>query len=410
MQARSHLDLEQTFRALRHRNYRLWFYGQMLSLVGTWTQTTAQAYLVFELTRSTAYLGYVGFASGASSWLLMLYGGVVADRLSRRNLLLGAQSFMMALAFVLAGLSFAGRVQPWHIVLLAFWGGVANAFDAPARQAFVLELVQREDLGNAIALNSMMFNVATAVGPAIAGVVYARFGPAWCFTVNGVSFLAVIVALLWMRIEPRPPSEHGTSSAQALVEGLRYTAGHRTIRSLIGVVAVTTLVGMAYVTLIPDWAVTVLGGDSRTNGWLQSTRGAGALLAALMIAARAGLGSRGRMLSVGSVAYPAMLLVFAASRSLPLALLAILGVGWGLMIVYNLANTLVQTHVSDELRGRVMSLYTLTFFGLMPLSALVAGAVAAHIGSPATVALSASISLGVAVFLWLRRSELRELI
>jgi MFS family permease len=409
MRLRTSLDLSRTFRALRHRNYRLWFCGQLLSLIGTWTQITAQAYLVFELTRSTAYLGYMGFAAGASSWLLMLYGGVVADRVSRRKLLLGAQVFMMALACVLAVLTFWGRIAAGHIVALAFLGGVANAFDAPARQAFVLELVGREDLGNAIALNSTMFNVATAVGPAVAGVLYARFGPAWCFTLNAVSFLAVIGALLGLRLEPRPAAAYLTSPREALIEGLRYVAGHSTIRTLMAVAGVTTLFGMGYVTLVPDWAVTVLGGDARTNGWLQSARGAGALLGALMIASLGSVQAKGRLLMIGSLTFPAMLLVFAAVRWLPLSLAAILGVGWGLMVLFNMANTLVQTHVPDQLRGRVMSLYTLTFFGLMPLAALGAGTVAARLGSPATVALGAGVSLLFAAMLWMRRPELREL-
>jgi MFS family permease len=182
------MSLNRTFAALQHRNYRLWFVGQLVSMVGTWMQSTAQGYLVFELTRSPAYLGYVGFAAGVPSWLFMLYGGVVADRMSRRNLLLITQTVMMILAFGLAGLTFSGLIQPWHLILLAFGLGVANAFDAPARQAFVLEMVSREDLTNAIALNSTMFNLATVIGPAVAGVAYAILGPAWCFTLNGLSF------------------------------------------------------------------------------------------------------------------------------------------------------------------------------------------------------------------------------
>lgn len=398
-----------TFSALKHRNYRIWFFGQMLSLVGTWTQMTAQAFLVFQLTRSTAYLGYVGFASGASSWLFMLYGGVVADRLSRRKLVFAAQSVMMLLAFVLAALTFTGAVQPWHVVALAFGVGTANAFDAPARQAFVLEMVEREDLGNAIALNSTIFNVASAVGPAVAGLVYAHLGPAWCFTINGLSFIAVLGSLLAMQLPPRQRKPPAGSALQSLGEGLRYVAGHRPIRTLIGVASLTTLFGMAYVTLIPDWAVTVLGGDELTNGWLQSARGSGALLGALMIASLGRFQRKGLLLSIGTLSFPVMLLFFAWVRWLPLALAALVGVGWGLMVMFNMANTLVQTLVSDELRGRVMSLYLLTFFGLMPLAALWSGSVASAIGSPATILLSAIASMGFGLYFWLGHPGLRDL-
>ena len=201
---------QRTFAALQYPNYRLWFMGQLVSLVGTWMQITAQSFLVFELTHSTAYLGYVGFANGLPSWLFMLYGGVIADRMSRRKLLMITQSTMMVLAFLLAGLAFAGLVQPWQIVVLALALGTANAFDAPARQAFVLELVDRPDLTNAIALNSSMFNLATVVGPTVAGLTYAAFGAAWCFALNGVSFIAVIIALVLMRL---PASSAGSAHA-----------------------------------------------------------------------------------------------------------------------------------------------------------------------------------------------------
>ena len=204
-QLNGRISWRKTFTALKYPNYKLWFWGQMTSLFGTWMQITALSYLTFELTHSPAYLGYVGFANGIPTWLFMLYAGVVADRMSRRRLMIITQTAMMILAFILAALSFLGHIQPWHIVLLAFGLGVANAFDAPARQAFVVELVEREDLGNAIALNSTMFNLGAAIGPAIAGVVYAALGPGWCFTINGASFIAVISALLMMRLKPKPP-------------------------------------------------------------------------------------------------------------------------------------------------------------------------------------------------------------
>src|SRR5262249_16874675 len=243
-------SVQQTFAALRHRNYRLWFTGQLVSLFGTWMQTTAQGYLVFQLTQSPAYLGYVGFAAGVPAWLFRVYGGVIADRMPRRTLMLITQTAMMILAFVLAGLVFAGLVQPWQIVILAFLLGVANAFDGPARLAFVVELVDREDLTNAIALNATMFNLATATGPAVAGLTYALIGPAWCFTLNGLSFLAVITALLRMKLPPKPAARRASTWAD-LGEGVRYIAREPAIRTLIGLVGMTSLFGISFATLFP---------------------------------------------------------------------------------------------------------------------------------------------------------------
>ena len=399
----------RTFAALRHPNYRLWFLGQLVSLVGTWMQITAQGFLVFELTHSTAYLGYVGFAAGIPSWLFMLYGGVIADRVARRRLLVITQTTMMLLAFILAALTFAGLVQPWQIVLLALALGAANAFDAPARQAFVFELVEREDVTNAIALNSSMFNLATVVGPTIAGLTYAVFGAAWCFTLNGVSFIAVIVALLLMRLPARALVSRTQSAFAQLKEGVRYTLAHPVLRTLIAIPGVAALFGTAYATLLPAWAVEALGGNATTNGLLQSARGAGSLLGALMIAAVAHFGRRGRWLTIGTFVYPVLLLAFAEARLLPLSLAVLVGVGWGGMVLFNMANTLVQSHVSDALRGRVMSIYTLTFFGGMPLGALWAGALAQFIGTPMTIVASALVSLGFAVLFWVRVPQLRQL-
>ncbi|MEW5957651.1 MAG: MFS transporter [Chloroflexota bacterium] len=403
------LRWQEALAAFKHRNYRLWFAGQLISLVGTWMQATALGYLVFELTHSPVYLGYVGFASGVPAWLFMLYGGVVADRMSRRTLLVLTQTVMMILAFILAALTFTGLIQPWHIVLLSLGLGVANAFDAPARQSFVVEMVGLEDLANAIALNSSMFNLATTTGPAVAGITYAVVGPAWCFTINGLTFIAVIIALLWMQLSPPPARLRSTAVLDDLKEGLRYVASNTVIRTLIGTAAVMSFIGMAYVTLMPAWAVKILGGDAVTNGWLQSARGLGAFLGAAMIASLGRFNFKGKLLTLGTFTFPCLLLIFAQVRWLPLSLLALVGIGWGFMIVFNMANTLLQTVVSNELRGRVVSVYTLNFFGFMPLGALLAGALAASFGEPMMVRLSALILLGFAVFLWLWVPRLRAL-
>ena len=400
---------QRTFAALRHRNYRLWFQGQLVSMVGTWMQVTAQGFLVFQLTHSTAYLGYVGFASGVPSLLFMLFGGVIADRVARRKLLVMTQSTMMLLAFILAGLSFAQLVQPWHIILLALALGTANAFDAPAAQAFVLELVDRQDLTNAIALNATLFNLATVVGPTVAGLTYAAVGPAWCFTLNGMSFIAMIVALIRMRLPTHMPTPRAQSALAQLREGVRYTLAQPLLRTLIAVPAVAALFGTAYATLLPAWAVEVLGGDAATNGLLQSARGAGSLLGALMIAAVGYAGRRGRWLTIGTFVYPLVLLVFAAVRTVPLSVAVLIGVGWGGMLIFNMANTLVQSHVSDELRGRVMSIYSLAFFGGMPLGALWSGALGHTIGAPLAIVVGALIVLGFAILLWIVMPQVRRL-
>jgi predicted MFS family arabinose efflux permease len=401
--------IHRVFVSLGHRNYRLWYSGQVPSLVGTWMQITAQGFLVFQLTHSPAYLGYVGFASGAPVWLFTLFGGVISDRLPRRNLLVLTQTTMMILAFLLAALTFFGHVRPWHIVLLAFGFGVANAFDAPARQSFVVELVERENLGNAIALNSTMFNLASAIGPAVAGVAYAALGPAWCFTINGLSYICVIAALLMMRITPQPQPVRAGTALDDLREGLRFVVSHPIIRILIAVAAVTTVFGFSFVTLFPAWAVNILGGDSKTNGFLQSSRGIGALTGALMIASVARVKIRGKLLTLGSFVFPFLMMIWSVTTWLPLSLLMLAGIGWSTMFVLNNANILVQLNVPDSLRGRVMSIYTVSFFGTFPVGALLIGTMAEWIGEPRTVALGALIMLAFSVWLWVYVPRLRRL-
>ncbi len=401
--------VQQTFSALRYPNYRLWFMGQLVSLAGSWMQTTAQGYLVFELTKSPAFLGYVGFAAGIPSWVFTLYGGVIADRFSRRTIIMLAQSAMMVLAFVLAGLVVTGLVQPWHVILLALLNGVANAFDAPSRQAFVVELVDRDDLTNAIALNSTMFNAAAVVGPAIAGVVYALLGPAWCFTINGLSYVAVIAALLAMRLPPFIRKLRQDSTRDQLRQGLSYVKGEHATRTLILNMGVVSLFGISMVTLFPAWSVNVLGGDVRTNGLLLAARGLGAMSGALMIAALGKTVARGQLWTVGSFVMPATMVAFAMARWLPASLALLVCLGWGFMVVANSSNALVQTRVPDELRGRVMSLYTLTFFGGMPLGALLAGAMAERFSEPATVLINAVVVLTVSLLIFWRLPYIRKL-
>jgi len=398
-----------TFVALNYRNYRLWFGGQLVSMFGSWMQTTAQGFLVYQLTGSPVYLGLVGFATGVPSLIFMMYGGVIADRMPRRTMMLITQSSMMIMAFILAFLTFTGLVQPWQILLLAFGVGVANAFDMPARQSFVVELVDREHMGNAIALNSTMVQMATVTGPAMAGLLYATIGPAFCFLVNGISYIAVIIALLLMRIKPLTVKARTKSTIEDLKEGIRYVGGHSLVRTLMLIAAVVSLFGMAFVTLMPAWAVTVLGGDATTNGLMQSARGAGALIGALMIASRGNFKTKGRLLTIGTFTFPVLLLIFALVTTIPISLLVLVGVGWGFMVMFNMINTLLQSIVTDDLRGRVMSIYTLTFSGGMPIGALWAGAVAEKYGEPITVIIGALISLAFAIFVFVRMPQIRKL-
>ncbi|MCU0244905.1 MAG: MFS transporter [Acidobacteria bacterium] len=338
----------------------------------------------------------------------MLYAGAIADRVPRRNLLVVTQTAMMLLAFATAALTFLGWIRPWHILIMAFGLGTANAFEAPARQAFLLEMVDREDMTNAIALNSAMFNTAMAVGPAAGGLIYGFLGPAWCFAINGATFVAVIAALRRMKLAPFAPPARRTSALADIREGLRYVAGHPLIRTVIGLIGLVSLFGVSFVTLFPSWAVRALNGDARTNGFLQSSRGLGALVAALLIASLGRFHFRGRLLTVGTFALPVTVALFGLVRWLPLALLFAFGSGLAQILIFNLANALVQTHSPDALRGRVMGIYTLTFFGLMPLGALWVGFAAEHAGQPAAILGGAAVMLGAAAALAVFMPHLRR--
>lgn len=399
-----------TFTALKYPNFRLWFWGQMFSLMGTWMQSTAQGYLIYDLTRSPALLGVVGFAAGLPFWLFNFIGGGLTDRMSRRTILVITQSTMMLLAFILGGLVFSGLVQPWHIVLLAFGNGIANAFDAPARMAFMPEMVEhREDYSNAIALNSTFVNLAAVVGPAAAGLIYAWVGPAWCFMINALSFLAVIAALLLMRLKPFRPPVQSASMLAHIKEGFRYVLHTPAIRILILMVMVTSVFGHSYITLLPAWAVNILGGDSRLYGLMQSFRGAGALMAALMVASLGRINIKGKLLTLGSFLFPLVVIAWAFIRNIPISLLLIALSGVGFMLLLNMSNTLIQMNVSDELRGRVMGMYTFAFFGMMPLGSLLGGALAEWLAEPGAVIIGGTVSLIMAIAVFFYYPYVREM-
>jgi len=401
--------VRDTFTALKHPNYRLWFVGQLVSLVGTWMQATAQGYLIFDLTHSAAYLGYVGFAGGIPTLVLTLYGGVLADRVPRRTLLIITQLYMMLLAIILAGLVFSNLIQPWHIIVLAFLLGIGNSFDAPARQSFVVELVGHDDLANAIALNSSMFTTANAIGPAVAGITYAAFGPGWCFTLNGISFLAVILALSLMRLKPMVFESAHKSAVHAMGEALHFVRRKRAIILLLTTVCVVGMFGMSLMSLMPAWAVDVLKGDVKTNGWLLSARGVGALMGALTVAAFSARTVRGKLWTAGSFLLPILMLLFSFMRIVPVSLAALVLVGWAFMTVMNTSNALVQLRVTDALRGRVMGLYTLVFFGAMPLGTLILGWLAEQVSAPFAVWVASGVLVCYFLIIWFRFPEVRKL-
>jgi predicted MFS family arabinose efflux permease len=387
----------------------LWFIGQLVSLVGTWTQTTAQGYLIYELTKSPAFLGYASFANGLPSWLFTLYAGAIADRVPRRTLMVITQSSMLILAFILAILSFTNTVQWWHILILAFLLGISNAFDAPARQAFVLEMVDREDMTNAIALNSTMFNSAVVLGPAFGGLIYAWVGPGWCFAINGFSFIAVIIALLLMKLKPFVPIRSKGDTWSDMKEGLKYVVNHSALRLLISNLFITTVFAMGIITLIPAWAVEVLGGDATTNGFLLASRGFGSLFGALIIAALGRIRFRGKIWTVNSILLPIMMIVFAYMHWLIPSLLAMAAMGFTFMMIVNLSNAMVQTRIADEMRGRVMGVYTFFFFGAFPLGSLLAGWAANGIGEPKTVIICALVLLVYALWVIWRQPAMRAM-
>lgn len=381
-----------TFAALQHPNYRLWFIGQLLSLVGTWMQSTAQGYLIFDLTKSAAFLGYVSFAAGLPTWIFTLFGGVIADRFSKRNLLVITQAFMMLLAAILAVLTFTDTVQPWHIIVLAFFLGLANSIDAPVRQSFVAELVERKDLTNAIALNATMFNTGVVIGPAVAGIVYAWLGPGWCFTLNAISFIAVITALYMMKISAVLPTPW-KSPIRGLAEGFRAIKSNKTIIVMLIMLGTVSTFAFGMLNLIPAWAVNVLHGDVRTNGWLLSARGLGSLAGGLMIASIGSKGVRGKIWTICGIALPVTLFFFALPRTVFLSLLFLVFVGFCMLSVVNVTNSIIQTQASDVMRGRIMAYYTLVMMGGQPLGGLIGGIAADHFGEPLTVMVSAVIIL-----------------
>ena len=374
-------------RALGHKNYRLFFSGQIISLIGTWMTRIATSWLVYRLTGSALLLGVVGFAGQIPSFLLAPFAGVLVDRWNRHRLLVATQVLALVQSLALALLALTGHIKIWHVIGLSIFQGLINAFDMPARQAFVVEMVEkREDLANAIALNSSMVNVARLLGPSIGGVVIAAVGEGWCFMVDAISYLAVIASLLAMKITPR--TLRVTTDAnifQQLREGWTYVVRFAPIRNILLLLALVSLVGMPYTVLMPVFANDVLHGGPNTLGFLMAASGVGALMGALFLAARRSVLGLGKFIPLMAAAFGAGLIVFSFTRVLWLSLGLMVVTGLGFMVQMAVSNTVLQTIVEEDKRGRVMSFYTMAFMGTAPFGSLLAGSVAERIGAPHTL-------------------------
>ncbi len=398
-----------TFKALRHRNFQLYVFGQLVSLAGTWMQNIAQGWLVYEISRSEAMLGVVGFAAAIPAILIAPWAGVLIDRVDKRKLLLATQTVAMILAFILAFLTFTGWVQVWHVVLLAACLGAVNSFDGPTRQSFVVEMVGREDLPNAIAINSMTFNAARVIGPAFGGILLATVGSAWCFAINGFSFFSVIISLLLMKISFIPKERDTNSPWQQLKSGVAYAAGDSNLRSLLLLALFFSTFGISYSTVLPAFVDHVLQGGPTGFGILTASTGLGAVSGALFIATYGDRGYRGRLLFIGAMVFPIFLAFFAVNSNFIISVLLAYLLGIGFMLQFTLINTLLQTLVDDSMRGRVLSLYTLTIFGFSPFGNLLVGTLSQSIGLSTALLLMAAVSLFAAGTIFWRTPQLRRL-
>jgi len=379
------------WRALRHRNFQLFFCGQSISVVGNWMTRLATTWLVYHLTHSALLLGVVSFAGQIVSFALGPFAGVWVERLNRRKLLVGTQAAAAFQSLALAALTLAHVITLWEIIALTALQGVINAFDMPGRQSFLVQMVtdrtgvDRNDLSNAIAINSSMANGARLVGPAIAGLVVAAFGEGWCFLFDGVSYFAVIASLLLMRIEARESLRHKASMLEQMREGWDYVRAFRPIRTILLLFSLISLMGYSYAVLLPIFAAQVLHGGATTLGWLTGASGVGALISALSLALRKSVVGLTRMVQIAAAMLGVALILFGLSHVLWLSLVLMVFVGFGLMQTASASNTIIQSLVTEDKRARVMSYYTMAFFGAAPFGSLLAGVLAERIGAPHTV-------------------------
>jgi MFS family permease len=406
--------IPQMLRALRHRNFQLFFSGQLISLIGTWMDNIAEAWLVYRLTGSSLLLGTVAFAGQIPVFLLAPIGGMVADRWNRQRVVIATQASSMVLAGILAVLTLTRRVTVWEVVVLAALMGAVNAFDIPARQAFLVDMVGREDLMNGIALNSSMFNGARVIGPSIAGILVASIGEGWCFAANSISYIAVIIGLLLMHVNRAPVETLRVSPFEHIVEGFRFVWNTGPIRALLLLLGLVSLVAMPYSVLMPIFAAKILHGNARTLGVLMGATGVGALGGALTLASRTGVKGLGRWVAVACACFGTFLILFSLSRWYLLSVALLVPVGFAMMVQMASSNTLIQAMVPDRLRGRAMAVYSMMFMGMAPMGALLSGWSADHLGAQWTLAIGGvGAIVGAALFarnLPKIRVEARELI
>jgi MFS family permease len=401
----------RTWRALRHRNFRLFFGGQSISLIGTWMTRIATSWLVYRLTGSAMLLGTVSFAGQIPTFIVAPFAGVWIDRLDRRKLLVWTQTASMVQSLALAALTLSGHITIPLILILSVTQGIINAFDMPGRQSFMMEMVEdRADLGNAIAINSSMVNIARLIGPSLAGMLIAATSEGWCFLVDGISYLAVIASLLAMRLHTtavmRPPASMG----QELKEGWTYVTGFLPIRTILLLFAVVSLMGMPFVVLMPIFAARVLHGGPHTLGFLMGAMGIGALTSALSLAARRTVRGLIRMIPVAAIVFGLGLIGFGLSHWFWLSMITVFFAGMGMMQGMASSNTIIQTLVSEDKRGRVMSYYTMAFMGMAPFGSLLAGSMASAFGAPIAVIVSGSVVLLSAAWFYTRLPAIRQVI
>ena len=408
---RSGMSWSLLVRALRHRNYRLFFGGQGISLIGTWMTRVATGWLVYRLTGSAFLLGLVSFSSQIPILLLGPFAGVWVDRLNRHRVLVVTQALSMVQSFALAGLALAHIITVHEVILLNLFQGAINSFDMPARQAFLIEMVEdREDLGNAIALNSSLVNAARLIGPSVAGLLIAAVGEGYCFLIDGFSYIAVIASLLAMTVTPRVIEHARASVLSELREGWEYVRGFRPIWSILLLLAIISLVGMPYTTLMPIFAGKILHGGAHTLGFMMGAVGVGALTGAVKLAARRSVLGRGRLIAMTSAGFGAGLVAFSFSHELWLSLLLLVLTGFCFMQQMASSNTILQTITEDSKRGRVMSFYSIAFQGVAPFGSLTAGAIASRIGAPHTLMIGGAICVCGAGWFAMQLPAIRKLV
>lgn len=397
------------WRALRYRNFRLYFAGQSISLIGTWMTRVATSWLVYRLTGSAWLLGVVGFAGQIPTFVLAPFAGVWVDRLDRRVILLWTQVLAGVQSLVLAALTLGKIVNIHEIVWLSVLQGLINAFDMPARQAFLVQMVEdRQDLGNAIALNSSMVNMARLVGPALAGMIIGAVGEGYCFLIDGLSYLAVIASLLLMQVDVAPAKKAMTSMLEQLKEGWTYVSGFPPVRTILLLFALLSLMGMPFMVLMPIFASDVLHGGPHTLGFLLGASGIGALISAGSLALRKSVRGLTSMIQISAALFGVGLILFGFSRTLALSLLLMLIVGFGMMQGMAASNTVIQTLVDEDKRGRIMSYYTMAFVGMAPFGSLLAGALAHKVGAPRAVMITGACCVAGAVWFTSQLKAIRQ--